>query len=1082
MPVQDVFDREVKGSIEDLKKALLGDMGKEKNAQKDDNTEQLKRLNDNLEKIVGTDLDRELKALNKLTKKVADNYKDVADKKGNIEKQATAFGNAVAKSMNPKVGRSIEDAIEKAVGDLNPAFDNLADKTMTFGKALERGQRRFSDAFGSIGKDFAKSFPNMAEKLKGWFKGAAENEEKSKGIWENMREGWNNFVADFKKDLLDAANSAWMSVTGWFKSGVDKITGWFKIGVDKVSGWFKTGFDKVTSWIPKKIGDWFGKKGTQVAKGAGFVARSVGTLGKAAAGTVKDFLRIGKSKKAGRETDDLTGGGKPTEMQDEGEAIADTLVNEMGKNELQLCQCICKCIQELMGVSEKGTKATEKTGEATKKSGGFMEKLFKGEKKAAGDEKTKKGLLGTIGQGIKGLLGRGKGGESQEKLMRDFIRQQRQEKFGRAGEAMRGKALYATSAAQKFVFSEKPMESLLAGAAQGISKVAGKVVEAPFWAVGELLEKSMIPGLTALGPAVKMVGAALGGLAEGLINFVLTPLIGQVEFMNKASQDMFVSTGATRATPTVNMGGLGKPPPGTGEEWGVLAKRVTEFHNNMDSSARTLEKLGAYMHDVAETGHSLATVQSTISKNFRRGIQDTKTLNKVTKTGLQTAYLLNASAEGTADLFADWHQHLGMSTVDLRGMQRGLTQIARSTGLIGDELIHVAKSARVFMENMRAAGNLTTTAAKALIEITARGKKTGTEGVMNVVADLFSKGILRGGGGEAGKNLMAVLSGQGASKDLKQAMLYGGELTSERLGEIGKLMDKFVRQQVEAGLPRTAKAQPGETTGALMKRLDPRERSRITAMIQSIGLGEGVGLETLRVAAGELTEAGKTFAERIEDLNKAARTAKPFEELQKIADQEKAVAKDGLTWRQKFDKAMQDANNDTGKALDQLINMADLPDKMRKQFQGQISAQQANYQRQQLFITTGANLIDAFNNEIEDGKKTWDQAIKGLTAGNKDFLEYLKDIGANVNDGGEAIEKALMDQAKRIKEEAVRAGAPEIVAAVPTAEEITKTVKGKDVKALKDLADNFARLGGILQVQAKQNADPIEKIKRKSVV
>jgi len=1048
MAAVDVFDREVKASIEELRAALVGDVAKDKKGaqREDENTEQLKKLNDNLQRIVGDQLDRELKALNKLIKKVADCCEDMAGKRSSrdVNREAKAFGEAVAKSMNPAVGNGIEKAIEDAIEDMAPAFENVTDKTMTFGKVLERSQRRFSTAFGMIGKDFQRSFSeafrNRIAKLNPfkWF-------EKS---GEKAAEDSRNILTEVWQKISTTVSNLWSGVT-------DKVSGWWKSATDKVSGLWSGVTNKVSGlWnsVAKKVSDsWIGQQTAKVAKGAGFLARSVGTLGKATAGTVKDLFGLGKTRPRGQA--DVEGGATS-----EAEAMAETLVNEMGKDDLQLCQCICKCIHELMGVTEKGVAAE-------KKSGGFVEKLFKGDKKAKSKEdgkgaKSQASLLGSIGAGIKGLLGRGKGGESQEALMREYLQQQRKEKFARAGQGARTKAISGASAASRMVFGDKPVESMLAGVAQGVAKVGGKVIEGPFWALGELVEKSTIPGLTALGPVIKFVGAALGGLAEGLINFVLTPLIEQVEYMDEATKAMYISTGATTSIPGIKMGGA--PPPGTGEEWSDIAKRVAESNKNMDSSARTLEKLGTYMSDVGETGQRFNVIQKTTLRNFKRGIQDTKTLNKVTKTGLQTAYLIGASAESTSELFADWHQRLGMSTIDLRGMQRNLTQIGRSTGIFGDELVQIAKSSHQFMENLRMAGNLSTTAAKNILELSARGRKTGTEAATGRTLDFLSKGILRGGGGPKEQALGAI--GSGGRPDLARKVLEGTLMdTDEDFKAFGQNLENWTRKLI--------KADPTKSLEENIKRLTPSQRARYTAIMEQT---VGVGLNEMGVLLGNIKETTKSFSERIADFSKAARgPTMSLEDLQGVMD------KGGAEWRKTFDKLVAE-KGDIGKAIDEMLNMEKLPQELRKQLEGQLSAQQAAFQKQQLFLKTGADLLDAFNASIKDGGKDFDEAIKELAGpqGSKNFQEYLKAIGGDVANGGAAIEKVLADQAKRMREEAKKLGKEEIVNILPTPEEIQKALAGKKPEDMTAIVEKFTRVQGLIAKQGMQASNPVEDIKQ----
>jgi hypothetical protein len=1063
MPV-DVFDREVKASIDEIKAALLGDVGNKKTAQKkDENTAELKKLNDNLEKIIGNDLDRELKALNKLIKRVAECCEEAISKKGQqIDKQAKAYAKAVAKALKPGNGGDISKVIKDTFSEIKPAFEKITDKTMTFGKALEKSQRRFSAAFGMIGKDFTKTFGNLG-KLNPfkWFQ--KEGEKAAKESQNMFRSGWNTTMTFFKDGwqrmttaFSEKANALWEGVTSkasaLWEGVTSKASALWEGVTNKVSGWW----EKLT----KKVSDsWVGKV-------FGFVGRSVDALGKAVGGTVRNFLQLGKTtekpqKKAQSDIDDLTGKGRVTHG--EGTPVDKGRKAKVGGGTSDLCRCICRCINKLLGVTKDGVKHTKQTARST---------LSQARKNRGGQ----KAQMAVEKEGVEETKKNGK--DSQKAMMREWMQDKRREKWERIGATARGRALQGTSAASRFVFSEKPMEALLNGVATGIAKTAGKVVEAPFTLLGDVTDKlgGLIPYVgslfSALGPVIKAFGAALGGLAEGMINFVLTPLIEQVEAFSNASQAMFVSTGATTMAPTVNMSGFGAPPKGTGDEWTTIAKRVTEYNSNLDAASRTLEKLGTTMDDIGETGQSFTTIQKRQLTNFKKGVQETKTLNKLTRVGLQTATLINADGEQTSEMFLDWHQRLGMTTNDLRSMQRGMTQIARSTGLVGNELLNVAKSAHSFMEDMRKAGTLTTTAARSLIETMARAKKTGTEAEAQSMTKIMSGGRLRGNLSPQEMNLAAV-----GGKGMEDAITFGVVQGNKELeAKFAKNLEGWLTSQTAQALQAEGKTlDPNKSLAENMKKLSATAISRMSYLTKELF---GMGAEAMRIEIDNIKDRSKTFAQRIEDLNKSTSTqAMTIDELAAIADKEKAVGKDGLTWRQKFDKAIKEAGPDTSKALDELLNMGDLPREMRKQLQGQLSAQQASYQKQQLFLTTGADFLQQFSNSVEDGAKDFDGAIENIAKGSKDYQEYLKAIGADPGKGTEAVEKALLDQAKRMRDEAIKIGAPEIAQTVPTAEEIKKAIAEKDVKTIKSLATELADLQGRIQRQAQKKADPISEMR-----
>lgn len=576
---------------------------------------------------------------------------------------------------------------------------------------------------------------------------------------------------------------------------------------------------------------------------------------------------------------------------------------------------------------------------------------------------------------------------SQKAMEKKYLALEKsREKYSRIGQAAKGGALGAAAGAGKFIFGDDQIKMMLDSATAGISKTTGAILEGPFSILGSMIEKSTIPGLSALGPVVKAFGMALGGLAEGMIKLVLTPLAEQAEFMSKASQNMFVSTGATITGPL------------------TAAGQIDQFNKGMSSAYKTLEMFAVKMEDVVETGQRFSDIQKTYDKNFMRGIRDLKTMQKVSKLGLQTATLLGASADSTADLFADWHQKLGLSTGDLRSMQRGLSQVAMSTGLIGDQLIHVAKTANEFMKDMRLAGTLTTAGARSLIDLVARGEKTGTQGIAASVAKIFSQGRLRGNLSNEEQALAAV--GGGGDAQLQEAITFG-------VVQGNKELEARFAQNLENWLRGQVGGDQNKSLAENMRKLSPMEIARISALTKNIF---GRGAEELRIQIENLKEGSKSFGQRINDLNKSAK--------------------------------------------------------------GRFSAQQAEFQKQQMFITTGNDLLDEFNKTLEDGDKNFGQALADVASKNKDFGEYLSALGTDASKGGAAIEKVLMDQATRMRKEAVNIGEPGLAKDLPTAAEISKAVASGDKAQLKTLTDKFADLQGALNRQAKINADPLSRIKQ----
>jgi hypothetical protein len=631
--------------------------------------------------------------------------------------------------------------------------------------------------------------------------------------------------------------------------------------------------------------------------------------------------------------------------------------------------------------------------------------------------------------------------------------------------------------------SEKPVQGLLQTIGEGTSRLTNTVITTPFALLGGIIEHSTIPILSSLGPIISFFGQALGGLASGMVDLVLKPMIEQISTFGDQLQAMFTTTGATFATPTVDMGG--PPPPGTGKDWNIIAKRAVEFSQQMDSASITAEKFKVTWMDVKETGADFAVIQKKMMDNFKKGIRDTKTLNVVTKVGLQTASAIGSSAEMTAELFADWHQKLGMNNADLYGMQRNMKDIAMSTGLFGDQLIEVARTSGKILSDMRMTGTLTTGAAKDVMELTARGKKTGTEQTTDRLLNVLSKGTI-GSGDEQMNKLVKVAASMTNNMDLIMRAFKGGDILgdSKALRELTKGMETRFLQLAKDITPRNAGVQQAKTYQEALDAMSLQEKSFLSNFTKQ---EYGEGAEALNISLKNLVETSKSFDERLSDLNKSTVNAKvramSVDEIQKKLSATPEVLA-------KFNEKMKEYSGDVGKSIEDTMKLATFPRELRSEFRGQLTVQQAEFQKQQLMISTSSNLFDALNKTLDKGTKGLNGSFTEVVSGNENFAQYLKSIGVkNLKNGGQAIEMAMNDQAKILRKRAKDLGDENLLDEIlPSPKEmanaLAKAQKGGkgSADALKGLVERFAQAQGILGEKGKEAADPMYELKKDIMV
>ena len=186
-------------------------------------------------------------------------------------------------------------------------------------------------------------------------------------------------------------------------------------------------------------------------------------------------------------------------------------------------------------------------------------------------------------------------------------------------------------------------------------------------------------------------------------------------------------------------------------------KDVTEFRKEMrlvayqidgiTSSSRGLQNefsnLGKNV--VKETGLRLEETQSNYLKSLKQGISTIDKSNKkqksgleVIKSGLALSTMIGSSAEQTADLFGNWYRTLGFSSHEMTVMASASRDVARTTGVTGDNLIEAMKASEGVLKNLRNQGNLTTQAARNIIAGFAEAKKLGVDDAFGRIADAAS--------------------------------------------------------------------------------------------------------------------------------------------------------------------------------------------------------------------------------------------------------------------------------------------------------------------------------------------------------
>ncbi|RDJ35655.1 MAG: hypothetical protein DWQ19_12620 [Crenarchaeota archaeon] len=257
---------------------------------------------------------------------------------------------------------------------------------------------------------------------------------------------------------------------------------------------------------------------------------------------------------------------------------------------------------------------------------------------------------------------------------------------------------------------------------------------------------------------------------------------------------------------------------------------------------------------VRSTGFDLTTYQNTLLEASKKGLKDTQS---IVRTGLQLGKMMGMTEQESAQIaqqFGEWSLHLGTDSLMLADISRGMQDITRQTGLVGQNLIEVTKQTERFMLEMRNAGNLTASSAKNMMLLVAEAKKLGVaESMSEVLSGMTSASKLLLGASEQTKTQLFLAASYGGVTE----ELMTGTLTKTKAGMKG--MAEGMRKMF-ANISGGA-----ELTEEAIRNMSPEQRRNVDIALTSI---TGKGIEEFRREMEALDRAGMTYKEALTDIDK----------------------------------------------------------------------------------------------------------------------------------------------------------------------------------------------------------------------
>ena len=254
---------------------------------------------------------------------------------------------------------------------------------------------------------------------------------------------------------------------------------------------------------------------------------------------------------------------------------------------------------------------------------------------------------------------------------------------------------------------------------------------------------------------------------------------------------------------------------------------------------------------VSETGYDLTTFQENLVQMAKKGIKDSV---KITKIGLGLGKIMGLTehqASDVAGMFGDWSRKLGFSKTELAGISRSIQDIARTSGLVGEELMMVVKESETYLNNMRAAGTLTTESAENIIGVLAEARKLGVAEEVGRLTSAMATGAA-----------LVLEASEGTRTLLINAAAYVGK-TDELLN--GTLLNsKKGLKSLSEGLEQTFRRLSGGFGLDEIEKMTARQKSDINFVLKGNGLP---ALNDFKRIFDSFNNESKSFKERMDDIN-----------------------------------------------------------------------------------------------------------------------------------------------------------------------------------------------------------------------
>jgi hypothetical protein len=422
------------------------------------------------------------------------------------------------------------------------------------------------------------------------------------------------------------------------------------------------------------------------------------------------------------------------------------------------------------------------------------------------------------------------------------------------------------------------------------------------------------------------------------------------------------------------------------------------------------------------TGFDRSTTQAAYLKALKKGTKEQKVALGIVKNQLNTEKMIGVEAGTLEDTFSNMSLQMDMSNSQMGEFGRGILDVARSTGVTGENLARAIRSSERIMKNMRNFGTITAKGAANIVGALASAEKFGVGEFAEGLFDTLSQGIY--GFNNANREMQSFIAqAVGGNSKLLQQMQDGTlQNSKEGMNELAGGIDNML-------------ARFGVHSEEQFKNMSSSQKQYINTMMKSaFGVTAVEALKTSK----SIKEANKPFIEQLKDIEKER------DAVNKITD---------VGLRKEKELALAEKERSLG-ASASLGMLSSIQEKMKAQ---NLSFDEAAASLKSAGGSFEADLL-AIENKI--GAKGSDLIPKTIEDLNKKLME-AKETPLNIDP--KEIEEALKDPTKmesimeRVNEGNQRLAAAQKAASDPitnlnrTMTDLNDTLRGKTQSAISNL-------------------------------